>query len=134
MVTCISTVLVCLIVEEETKLRLYYRARGLIIPLSTRRSVFLRYYLLEGVFLCIYSAVIFIFRWMNSSILLIVACLYEICCLMLLFFTSSLGILYFFEFLVLFLYNLFMLYVVFRLMYDIIYILICCCLSVLIVV
>ena len=76
------------------------------------------------VFLCFfcvfYSAVIFILRWKDSSLLLIVVCLYDNCCLVLLFFASSLRIVYFFEFLVLFMYCLFMLYVV--LVWDITYI------------
>ena len=74
------------------------------------------------VFCVFYSDVIFILRWKDSSLLLIVVCLYDNCCLVLLFFTSSLRIVYFFEFLVLFLCYLFMLYVVFRLVWDITYI------------
>ena len=74
------------------------------------------------VFFCvIYLAVIFIIRWWDSSLLPIVVRLYEKCYLVSLFFTSSLRIVYFFEFLVLFLYYLFMLYVVFRLVRDITY-------------
>ena len=72
------------------------------------------------VFCVFYSAVIFILRWKDSSLLLIVVCLYDNCCLVLLFFASSLRIVYFFEFLVLFMYCLFMLYVV--LVWDITYI------------
>ena len=38
--------------------------------------MFLRFYLLESVFLCIFSAVIFIFRWINSSILFTDCCMF----------------------------------------------------------
>ena len=59
--------------------RLHYRASGLIRPIPTRRSRCFYPFICLNLFFCVFfSAVIFIFRWMNSSILLIIVCLYDL--------------------------------------------------------
>ena len=66
---------IILINDPTSLMRLHFRVRELISPVATRRYAIPRFYLLEDVFCVIFSTVIFIIRWKNSSLLLIVVCL-----------------------------------------------------------
>ena len=80
---------------STNQLGLYYNRDSIIEPeckfgwslfYNTARRVFLRFFVFFGVY---FRPLYFFFRWLSSSVLLAVLCLYELCCFVSIFFTSS---------------------------------------------